>query len=181
MTQLATVNRNGPSAPPAVPNLGQSFSIDQMWEMACWVVKGNLFPDVKTPEAAVSLMLLCQADGLHPVHAMRRYHVIFGRFSMRADAIQAEFQARGGKIKLLERSARRAAAFFSHPVHQPEPVELEYTFQDAEKAGDAAKNPLYKTRPAAMLWARLVSMAVTTLDPGVKVGTMASEEVEDAI
>src|SRR4029077_6676575 len=103
-----------------------------------------------------------------------RYHLIHGRFSMRADAIQAEFQARGGRIKILERSAKRAAAVFSHPVHQPDGVELEYTYQDAVTAGDAGKNPLYKTRPAPMLWARLVSMAVTTIDPGVKVGTMAT-------
>lgn len=66
----------------------------------------------KTEAQALSLMLLCQAEGLHPVLAVRRYHIIEGKPSMRADALQGEFEASGGAILWHERNDHEVSATF---------------------------------------------------------------------
>lgn len=157
-------------------------SLDEIWLVAERVAKSRIFP-VETPEEAFALMMLCQAEGRHPMEAMRRYHVMtIGnkvQAAMRSDAMQADFQAIGGVVKPTERSATRAAAFFAHPTLHPEPVEYEYTMEDAVRAGDTAKNSQYKTRPKAMLWARLITSTLTMIAPGIKVGILSTEEAMD--
>ena len=182
MTTLAKVERNGmPPMAPVVQTGQVRFGMSKIWDMAGKLVEGRVFPGVTTQATAFSLMMLCDADGMHPAHAMRRYHIIQGRFSMRADAMQAEFQQRGGRLELVEKSRTRAAAMVSHPAYQPKPVLMEYTIEDAIAAGDVAKNPTYKSRPRQMLWARLVSEVAVTIDPGVRVGTPSAEELEDIV
>jgi hypothetical protein len=57
-------------------------------------------------QQAFALFMLAQSKGLHPMAALERYHVmaIGGRaqVNMKAAAIQAEFQARGGRIEPTE-------------------------------------------------------------------------------
>jgi hypothetical protein len=51
--------------------------------MAVSVARSGLF-GVKTPDQAMALMLIAQAEGLHPAIAARDYHVINGRPAPRA-------------------------------------------------------------------------------------------------
>lgn len=150
-------------------------SFREVQSMAGAMVKSGLF-GVKTEDQAVGLMLLCQAEGLHPVDAMRRYHIIQGRASMRSDAMLAEFQARGGRVAWGERTATRVVATFSHPAGGT--VEVEWTIEMARAAGLAGKDT-WKSFPRQMLTARVISEGIRTVLPGVVVGVYTPEEVED--
>lgn len=176
MTQLATRNGNGQGH--AVATLaGTRSKIDDMWLMAESIARSALFA-VKNADQAFALMLLCESEGLHPMQAVKRYHIIQGRPAMRSDAMQGEFQAQGGKIKVVKRTAEEARAVFSHPIHQPEGFELVVTFDQYKKAGLTGKDN-WKNHPDDMLWARLVTKGIRTIFPGIIAGIYSSEEVED--
>jgi hypothetical protein len=51
----------------------QLVSINDLKEMASAACKSGLF-SIPSPEAALTLMLLCQAQGLHPIQALRQFH-----------------------------------------------------------------------------------------------------------
>lgn len=70
-------------------------TLDDMERVSKSIAVSGLFGITK-PEQAITLMLICQAEGLNPVAALRRYHLIEGKPAMRADAMQGEFEAKGG-------------------------------------------------------------------------------------
>jgi hypothetical protein len=183
-TQLSRIEPNSMARQerPAPTSNVPLMTVQDVWEMANYVAEAKCFP-VATPQQAFALFMLAQSKGLHPMAALERYHVmsIAGRaqVNMKAAAIQAEFQARGGRIEPTEDSPTRQAAIFSHPL-QPKPREYEYTMREAQDTGDAKRNPNYQTRPRDMLWARLVSRACNRIDPGIKTGIMSDVEAEDA-
>ena len=149
--------------------------VDQIQTMALSVAKSGLF-GIKTPDQAFALMLIAQAEGLHPAIAARDYHVINGRPTLKADAMLARFQTAGGKVEWKEYSEKTARAVISHP--QGGSVEVEWTLAMAEKAG-LTKNPTWKQYPRQMLRARVISEGIRTVFPGVAVGVYTPEEVED--
>jgi hypothetical protein len=144
--------------------------------MALAVAKSGLF-GVKTPDQAMALMLIAQAEGLHPAIAATHYHVINGRPTLKADAMMARFQTAGGSVRWGEYTDRRVVGTFSHP--QGGSVEVEWTLDMATSAG-LTKNPTWKSYPRQMLRARCVSEGIRTVFPGVVVGTYTPEEAEDA-
>lgn len=155
----------------------QQFSISDLQTMAQTIAKSRLFPSCQTPENALALMLLCQADGIHPAQAVRRYHVIQGTCSMRADAMQAEFQRQGGKVKWIKSDANEAKAEFSHPVNGA--FVFAYTIKEAQAAGLVKPNSGWVKFPAAMLRARCISGGIRMISPGVVCGLYTEEEVSD--
>jgi hypothetical protein len=93
---------------------GNPFEIDsfaQLEKVAGYIASSQMF-GIKTPAQAITLMMLCQAEGLNPITALRRYHMIQGRPSMRADAMQGEFESKGGNIIWHYRSDEMVAATF---------------------------------------------------------------------
>jgi hypothetical protein len=153
-----------------------NYSAQDLELMAKRVAESRLMPSITTPQAAFTLMLTCQADGLHPGHALRRYHVIDGKLSMRADAMQAEFQRQGGKVRWLSRTDERVAAEFSHAAGGT--IEVEWDKARAVQAGLWDKSN-WKKYPRQMLSARVISEGVRTILPGVVVGIYTPEEVQD--
>ena len=71
--------------------------IGEIERMAVAVSKSGLF-GIKNQEQAIALMLIAQAEGMHPAIAARDYHVIQGRPALKADALLARFQQAGGKV-----------------------------------------------------------------------------------
>jgi hypothetical protein len=153
----------------------QSVSVTDIEKMATAVAKSGLF-GVRTPDQAMSLMLIAQAEGLHPAIAARDYHIIQGRPSLKSDALLARFQANGGKIEWIEYTDQAVAAKVSHQAGGV--VEIRWTFQMAERAG-LTKNPTWRQYPRQMLRARVISEGVRAVFPGVAVGVYTSEEVQD--
>jgi hypothetical protein len=149
--------------------------VDQIERMAVSVARSGLF-GVKTSDQAMALMLIAQAEGLHPAIAARDYHVINGRPALRADAMLARFQAAGGKVEWGEYTDTRVVGKFSHPSGGS--VEIAWTTKMAQDAG-LTRNPTWKSYPRQMLRSRCISEGIRTVFPGVVVGTYTPEEVGD--
>lgn len=149
--------------------------VDQIERMAVSVARSGLF-GVKTPDQAMALMLIAQAEGLHPAIAARDYHVINNRPTLRADAMLARFQAAGGKVEWGEYTDTRVVGTFAHP--QGGSVRIEWTTKMAQDAG-LTRNPTWKSYPRQMLRARCISEGIRTIYPGVTVGTYTPEEAAD--
>ena len=87
-----------------------AMSLADLGTMAKSIAASRMF-GVDTEDQAMALMLLCQAEGLHPIMALRRYHIIEGKPAYRADALQGEFERDGG-ILWHERSDTECSATF---------------------------------------------------------------------
>lgn len=148
--------------------------INEIKDMAQAVCKSGLF-QLPTPEAAFTLMLICQSEGIHPIQAVKRYHIIKGRPAMRADAMLAEFQRLGGRVQWKERSDVGVTAVFSHPQGE---AEITWTIEMAKNAGLTA-NDTWRKYPRQMLTARAISEGIRTVLPAVVTGIYTPEEVAD--
>jgi hypothetical protein len=144
-------------------------------KMGTAVAKSGLF-GIKTQEQAVALMLIAQAEGLHPAIAARDYHVIQGRPALKADAMLARFQQAGGKVDWKVYTDAEVTGIFSHPAGGS--VTLTWTLEQAKKIGLAGKDN-WKNYPRAMLRARVISEGIRTVYPGCVVGVYTPEEVAD--
>lgn len=153
-----------------------SASFAEITQMANAIVKSGLYA-FKSNDQAISLMLLCQAEGLHPAEAMRRYHIMGGgTVAMKADTMLAEFQARGGRVNWEEYGDDGVTGVFSHPAGGS--VRITWNLERARQA-DVLKNGNYKKYPAGMFRARCISEGVRTVLPGVVLGVYTPEEVAD--
>jgi hypothetical protein len=130
----------------------------------------------KNSQEAMAIMLLCQAEGLHPAIAMRDFHVIQGRPALKADAMLARFQQAGGTVTWKEYTDEKVTGLFSHP--QGGSLELSWTLAQAKSIGIANKDN-WKNYPRAMLRARVISEGIRAVFPGCVVGVYTPEEVQD--
>lgn len=146
-----------------------------MERMAGAMAKSNLF-GVKTPEQALSLMLLSQAQGIHPAQAAVDYHIIQGRPSLTTNAILARFQQAGGRVEYHIYSDTECKATFSHP--QGGSLTLSWTFEQAKRAGLTGKDN-WRMYSRAMLRSRVIAEGVRAVYPAVLGGMYSQEEVGD--
>ena len=144
-------------------------------KMANAVAASKLF-GVKNANEAIALMLVAQAEGMHPATAARDYHVIQGRPALKADAMLARFQQAGGSVQWKEYTDEKVTGVFSHP--QGGTLELSWTLQQAKSIGIANKDN-WKNYPRAMLRARVISEGIRSVYPGCVVGVYTPEEVSD--
>jgi len=124
----------------------------------------------------MAIMLLCQAENLHPAVAMRDFHVIQGRPALKADAMLARFQQAGGTVNWKEYTDDKVTGLFSHPSGGT--LELSWTLAQAKAIGIANKDN-WKNYPRAMLRARVISEGIRSVFPGCVVGVYTPEEVQD--
>ena len=148
--------------------------INEIREMAEVAAKSKMF-GFKSPDEAMAIMLLCQAENMHPAIAMRDFHVIQGRPALKADAMLGRFQQAGGSVKWEEYTDERVSGTFSHPNGGS--VTVTWTFEMAKKIGLTGKDN-WRNYARAMLRARCVSEGVRTVYPGCVVGVYTPEEVE---
>ena len=146
----------------------------EMERMAITVAKSGLF-GMKTADQALALMALSQAEGIHPMIAVRDYHIIQGRPSLKADTMLARFQQAGGKVEWHELSDLKVDATFSHP--QGGAARIDWTMARATAAGLANKDN-WRFYPRAMLRSRVISEGVRTVFPGIIAGVYTPEEAE---
>jgi len=153
-------------------NLVPLQDIQQMAEVAA----GSKMFGFKNPQEAMAIMLLCQAEDLHPAIAMRDYHVIQGRPALKADAMLARFQQAGGSVQWKEYTDEVVTGIFSHP--QGGSLEVSWTLSKAKAIGIANKDN-WRNYSRAMLRARCVSEGIRSVYPGCVVGVYTPEEVTD--
>ena len=144
-------------------------------KMAVAIAKSKMF-GMKTADEAFALMLIAQAEGMHPAIAARDYHVIQGRPTLKADAMLARFQNAGGKVQWDVYTDAEVTGTFSHP--QGGSLKLTWTFAQAKSIGLTGKDN-WKNYPRAMLRARCISEGIRTVYPGCVVGTYTAEELEE--
>lgn len=152
-----------------------TFPLADVQQMAAVVAKSKLF-GTKTEDEAMALMLLAQAEGMHPMRAVQQYHIIQGRPAMKSEAILARFQAAGGVVRWLVSDADEAKATFTTAAR--EEITVHWTMDRAKAAGLAGKDN-WKSYAPQMLRARCIAEGVRAVAPGCILGLAAVEEVED--
>lgn len=171
----------------AVAQLGSSIAKSQMF--GCQSV-----------EQGQVLALECLAQKLPPLSLARRFDLMKGKLSMKSQAMLSDFNTRGGKHKMTEKSPERVAIEMTDRDGNKYTFELsweqakEETFPYLGKEADIVEQlagdrsgmklkPKYATprSRANMLWNRLISDAVRTLDPEINCGVYTPEETEDFV
>ncbi len=143
--------------------------------MAKSVAASGLF-GVKTPDQALALMLVAQAEGRHPAAAARDYDIIQGRPAKKSEAMLRDFIVSGGNVEWHALDDKVADATFSHPSGGT--IRISWDMARATTAGLGGKD-MWKKYPRQMLRARVVSEGVRTVCPMATSGMYVPEEVQD--
>jgi hypothetical protein len=151
------------------------YDVSDIERMARAFAASKLF-GVSTPEQAIALCLVAQAEGRHPASAAQDYHIIQGRPSKKADAMLRDFLSNGGKVEWHALNDDLADATFSHPSGGS--VRISWDMPRVKKAG--IKNAdMYAKFPRQMLRSRAVSEGVRTVFPMATSGMYVPEEVQE--
>jgi hypothetical protein len=143
--------------------------------MSAYIVRSKLF-GAKDESQAMALMLLAQAEGLHPMTAIQDFDIVNGKPARKTHSILARFQSAGGSVAWEEITPTRACGTFSHP--QGGSLRVEWTIADATKANLTGKDT-WKNYPKAMLRARCIAEGVRAVYPAAIGGMMTVEEAQD--
>ncbi len=147
--------------------------LDQMQTMAAACAKSGLF-GAKTPEQALTIMLLAQAEGRHPMSAAKDYNIIKGKPAKTADAMLRDFLAAGGSVVWHKYEDSGCEATFSHP--QGGSIKVDWDHKRMVQA-QIENDAMYKKYPRSMYRARCITEGVRTVYPGATGGLYAPEEV----
>jgi len=134
-----------------------------------------------TESQAFMLMQLAEAEGIHPVKALQRYHLSkHGKPILKAEAALADFLKRGGCVEWVTESDDRekCEAIFSHPSLCPQGKTIRFSMNDA-KLGGVAGSDTWRSWSPAMLRARVSTIGVRMIDPAILAGMYSEEEAED--
>lgn len=143
--------------------------------MASAIAKSGLF-GMKSPEQALALMLVAQAEGQHPATVTQDYDIIQGRAARKTHSVLARFQQMGGSVEWHELSDKIADATFSHKSGGK--LRMTWTIEQAQKAQLTGKDN-WKNYPRAMLRARCIAEGIRAVYPAALGGMMVSEEAQD--
>lgn len=139
---------------------------------------------IPNPGAGAVVALVCMIEKITPLDFLRTYHVIQGRPSMRSDAMLAQFRKMGGTHEVITRSPEEAAVKLTTKDGQS--MEFRFTWGDAQKEdftvgkdGEVKDNYKYPRKRMQMLWARVISDGVRTLQPEIVSGIYTPEETQD--
>lgn len=152
-------------------------------KMGTFLAKSGMFGCEKIEQGMV-IAMACLCERKSPLDIMKKYHIIEGKLSMRADAMLAEFIGRGGKVKWLKSGddGTEARAIFTDKDGNAQ--ELAFSVEDAKKmklafVTSSGKPTNWTKNPGAMCRARLTSKAIRMMDPACVAGTYTPEEVQD--
>jgi hypothetical protein len=148
---------------------------NDLQQMGVALAKSGLF-GMKTPEQAIALMLVAQAEGQHPATIAQDYDIIQGKATRKTHSVLARFQAAGGKVEWHTLTGMVADATFSHP--QGGALRMEWTIAQAKLAGLTGKDN-WKNYPRAMLRARCIAEGVRAVYPAAIGGMLVAEEAQD--
>ncbi|MBK7823573.1 MAG: hypothetical protein IPJ61_21540 [Tessaracoccus sp.] len=128
----------------------------------------------------VAAILHSRELGLPPMTGLAASYVINGRVGVSAEAMRALIDQAGHSIRITEMTAARCVMKGRRSTwDQGEWTTVSYTMQEAVTAGDANKNPNYRTRPSDMLLARCTTRLARMLFADVIHGMRSVEELQD--
>lgn len=161
---------------PNLPAVAQPrYELAQIRDMAGAIAQSGLF-GIKTEQQAYALMLIADAEGLHPATVAQDYDVIQGRPARKTHSVLARFQAAGGTVEWQELTEAKASAKFSHP--RGGSVVIDWTMEMARRARLDGKDN-WKMYPRAMLRARCIGEGVRAVYPAALGGALLVEEAQD--
>lgn len=132
----------------------------------------------RNEQQGIVLAMACLAEKKNPIELARTYHIIDGKLSMRADAMLAEFRARGGKHRWLKTGDDGQQAEVELAIDGQKQV-VSFTMQDAHRAELVRPKSNWVKYPGEMLRARAVSKGIRMLAPEIVAGCYVPEEIED--
>lgn len=157
--------------------------VEAIERIGSFLAKSGMFGCERTEQGMV-LAMACMTERKSPLEIKRRFHLVGGELSMRADAMLADLRSRGGKHKVLSRTADRAAIELAYDG-QTQTFSFTWDEAKAEPFVYGRDGKTIKTNYATpwqrkkMLWARLISDAVHTMAPEVATGIYTPEELDD--
>jgi hypothetical protein len=112
---------------------------------------------------------------------MRRFHIVEGRLTQRADAMLAEFKAAGGRVRWIQWDDEAAKAEFEY---QGDKLENVFSWEMAQKAkypfkSDGGIKANWAASRPDMLRARLITKTLRMLAPDIVAGIYTPEELDD--
>jgi hypothetical protein len=180
------IQRYTPSPAPA-PNTPRSLTMDDMWNLATDIASTGFLSvaprESATPAQILTLMLICESRGIAIIDAVLQFDIIEGKPALKASAMLAEFQKRGGSVEWTQFDEEAAVGRFSHPKLQPTPITVKVDYASCLARGlpqgkDGIKKN-WRVHKAALLRARCITTAVRMIYPGIAVGIYSPEEIED--
>lgn len=152
-----------------------NHSLSDMQVMAESIARSGLF-GMKSGDQALALMLVAQAEGMHPATITQDYDIIQGKACRKSHSVMARFQQTGGKVDWHELTDKVADATFSHP--QGGALRMSWTWEQASSAKLTGKDN-WKSYPRAMLRSRLIAEAIRAIYPAALGGMLLAEEAQD--
>jgi hypothetical protein len=131
----------------------------------------GMFPDIKSTAQAVVKIQAGAELGLPPFQAMKAVHIIQGNCTLAGNTIAAMVKSHPRYDYVLEESTDKVCKgyFVDRQANTKHPHE--YTWQDAERAGDTKKDN-YRKHPAAMLFNRWISSGQKKYAPDATNGVL---------
>jgi hypothetical protein len=167
-----------PVSPDSVEFYSQACtSLDAVKQLGEWMAHSGLFGLTK-PEQGFVLALECIASRQTPLTWKKSNHVINGQIAMKSEAMLSGLMDAGWEIDWVQFDSQAAIADFCKGQKK---VRISFTAEDAKLAGLLPAKPGsgWQKFPAAMMRARLVSLATRMLDPRITQGRYCVEEVAD--
>jgi hypothetical protein len=146
-------------------------------QMAVHTAASQLF-GLQNQDQAIALMLLCQAEGLHPAVAMRDYHIIKNKPCLKSDALATRFLNAGGSYKFIEYSDTIVTCEFTY---KNQSLKVSWDIDRARKAGLVREDSQWIKQPRVMLKARVLAEGIRAVCPSVLGGMITKEEAEDIV
>lgn len=129
-----------------------------------------------SPAKAFVITQHCAQANMSVLDFKMKYHVTDrGDIQMRSDRMLAEYQSRGGKCVWTDISPTRAAAKFT--MGENKDLEVEYTLDEAKKAGLVRSKSAWESDPGAMCRARVITRGIRIVDPGAIAGIYEPSEL----
>ena len=162
-------------------------SITDLQAIAASVAQSKLF-GVKTEHEAMALMLIAQAEGVHPAVAIQEFDIIEGKPARKTTALLARFQDMGGRVDWKVHTDNEVTGVFEYKGQK---LEVQWTMQRAagisyyngkKQAMESLVNKFnWRNYPRAMLRARCIAEGIRAICPRAIGGLMVVEEAQDAI
>lgn len=169
-----------PDAPLAAQPASLGFepaTLDDAWRLAKLVVASGLAPKaVRTPEAAVVMILTGRELGLTAMQSIRSIHVVEGKPLLSADLMLAlVLRLPTCEMFACVETTDALASFVAKRRGQPE-TRLSFSIEQARNAGLLGKDN-WKKYPAAMLRARAIAALARLVFPDAFVGVYEEDEI----
>jgi hypothetical protein len=156
----------------------ERYSLQEVQYMAKAASQSKMFG--MSESQAFVLMMLCEADGLHPMEAVRRFDINeYGKVSPKSVFVHAEMLRLGWRIELVTATDddKKARFIFAHPTKPVVAASVTWGEQDARRAGLIDK-PNYEKWAPDMFRSKAILRGARLNEPGIFVGV---QDAEDAI